>query len=216
MGIMDIFKSKATMPSANWLEEAERRVDFTPDMAWLEQTEFQLLFIYDELMKIHRGYNLFSDASVYLGAAYTVNPHTMWKKSLGEFSQAIALEDQYSWLPHTKIKGELHAVRPYRYIELDKFKLNGYHFTRKRTYVIIPYRERLWHREMQGKHLSDQKVAMVKCWMYVGVPEYWKDLLDNWHPSKSYQLQPVTVYEGRSTFLPKYYYFSRKELDVSS
>ena len=203
------------MPPPEWLEEADRETDFTKDFAWIEQTEFQLLFVYDELMKIHRGYNIFSDASAYIGAAYTANPHTLWKKSLGEFTQAVALEEPNSWLPHTKIKGELHAVRPYRYFELDKFKLNGYHFTRKRTHVIFPYREQLWFREKQGQHLSETKVALVKCWMYVGVPDYWNDMLDNWHPSKPYQLQPVTVYEGRSTFLPKYYFFSKKELDVS-
>jgi hypothetical protein len=217
------------LPS-EWFEEVANLAPFTPDLPFLERHETQLLFICDAMQQGMWNEHLVRDFSTsVLGIGFTRDPFVLWKKSLGKYSDAIPLDVDYDpdnvttpefrknyWdkIPG-RIRGEIRAVRPYRFMELDIDKQNGLHFQRRRVSILVPYRE-VGRRTKAGRMetFSEEKFEIVKMWMYVGIPDYFKDIID-----LGSQYTPTRLYKPASPFLdpkpgPDYYYtFSRKEFD---
>jgi hypothetical protein len=224
---MSWFSKKSDAPSLAWMEEAAKESQFTPDLSQLMKSQFQLLFIYDRMMRGFPDYGKVDTHSVYQATAYTEGKFSMIKRELGgesypvAFDQMIRLKDWeildivmqdtvreiarlHSHVPRPQlVKGQLHAVRPYHFLELDKLMQNGVIFQRKRVKLITPYRKKVGNIVQPGDFTVENSA-----WMYIGVPDYWRPLLTQ--PS---QYSKVQVFQSRKEFLDPYYYFSKLEIN---
>lgn len=177
---------------------AERKAQYTPDIWRLEQNEWQLLFVYDTFMERHENHaiiqeHIYQNKPLYSG--FTADDHWgLWKKKLGKDSFPIPLINKYrnpnAFLRHNavgRIKGELVAVRPYMFIDLDKHYKNKYEFNRYRSTIWVPYRKKVLTN--LGVMVTPETTQTVRAWMYVGVPSFWDQQLDGglfFEPVKSF------------------------------
>lgn len=224
-----LFKRKYT--DLLYLKERARALtEYTPDRAVLEGFQFQLLFVYDETQRGHYEAEKLGNEWVWGATAYTANRYALWKKKLGLRTQAIALSPSihdtfHGWAnqkgaPAARIQGELLVVTPNTIFGLDKYKENMVVFRRIRVHLIVPYREEIWLKEKNAvEHLtgttfprslyySEEKVVEVKAWMYVGMQEYWSDLLDG-----GYLFAPVKIYAPKKKELGIYSQFTKLEYE---
>lgn len=79
---------------------------------------------------------------------------------------------------YAPVKGEVLAVLSTKFAKtLDKLKENGKVFIRKRIPVIISGTKEFTDHKNKAK-IREHYQEKIKCWMYVGVPDYWNDLID--------------------------------------
>ena len=196
------------MPSPDWIADHPKE-KFTFDLWKLENRQFQLLFVYDQMMKHHRMYDpMLSEHSFPIATAFTASRNfSLWKKKLGQGSFPIPLLIPYTRVPRARIKGELHSVLSYRFSDLDNYKSNGVEFRRKRVKLLVPY-----VRQERGVGVNDEVfVQKVEAWMYYGRYTYWKEHID-----AGYMFKPVSRYEPRmreadGIKMGGYYSFTPKE-----
>jgi len=199
--MFSIFRSNTT-PNESWFEEADRKVDYTPDLVNLEQFENQRIFVYDEMMRGHRKDHLLQGS--FKCMAFTTDRFTLWKKKLGDYSFPIASRVQYSSTPFTRIKGEVHLIAPRSFLDLDTHKENGYTFRRKRIKVDIPYTVRKWE---NGNTIDEKSSIQVEAWMYIGINRYWAEQYDG-----GYFFEPVRSFPPKNLDTKReYYYFTKME-----
>lgn len=212
---------------ARWLTDQSR---YSPDLGYLEQSEFQLLFSCDDTRVGYERYSLVSD-SVTLGTAYTQETFSYWLQEFqtkdGVERIPIPMRQQNApsiryFPPALKVKGELIAVRPYQFQGLDDYKRNREQFRRQRVNVLVPYRTRVDEHgaalhgievpeALRGKgHIFDlpEKVHVIRAWMYVGIPGYWDNLFDAGFRG----FKTVNYYESRRAWLKEYYDFPKHPL----
>lgn len=199
------------------LSEASKH---SPDLGWLEQFEFQLLFCPDETQRSLPAHPLIED-SAFICHGFSRNLYNYWEQRVGVERLPIPMPGTPTltryFPPPLRLKGELHAVKPYQFRELDNYKENRYKFLRKRVKVLVPYRPilrrnvdtmgRKLPRALQGDKiiLGTEHVYELKAWMYVGNPKYWDDLLDaGWNGFKI-----VSHYPSRRGWLKEYYSYSK-------
>lgn len=192
----------------------------SPDLSILEQYEFQLLFSPDRTQRGCSEYPLIQD-SAFVCYAYTLRRFNYYLQRDG---LPIPLESDPNrpavgnkFPPPLKVKGELHAIRPYQFRELDNFKDNLVSFRRQRVRLLIPHRPvyKLPQRYANGKPIplitdqfaiGEERIGRpIEAWMYVGVADYWKDVLDG-----GYLFEPVSYYEDKRRWLQQYYSLKRE------
>lgn len=182
-----------------FLDRHAMRRRFSPDLHVLEERDFQLFFITDEMKRKEHKHSIMNAGSAFLATAYTKSEYQFIQRSVEvEKPIAIAFEDKRTHAekqgpimdfaeylrsyPYGKLRGELHAVRPYQINALDKYKQNTVEFIRKRTTVVVPYQEEFEQRcRDTGEKLTfitGQQVYLIQAWMYVGVPDFWEPMLD--------------------------------------
>lgn len=215
-------------PSSNgidpkWLEQARDQTLFTPDMWKLQQHRTQLLFVCDDMMEGRRNFGLIKEHAVNVSGAFTTGRFRMWKKDLGKESFLIPIETTpEDSMPicaahPARIKGQVYAVVPARYSELDTHMLNGVQYLRRKVRIEIPYRmiQKVADRnslDEETQKFSREVVittpvcsAFMSVWMYVGISSYWDDQIDNYHFS------PVKTYQPKTGWKDAYYYYSIME-----
>lgn len=209
----------------------------TPDLSVLEQYEYQLLFVYDEMQKDHRVHSMIKEHSLHqssLASCYTVPLFTMWKKNLGLASFPIPLDARgqdiyHSWFENeddpkpkiegeiaakffaraARIKGELYAVRPYQIHEIDKYKQNREHFLRRRVKLILPYKQVVWTRERPEGY---QKCIVVSPLRQTEVWAHMYVGVDKfWREELDHRFTPVRTFVPKTRWLGRYYDFSKLE-----
>lgn len=190
----------------------------SPDLGELEQFEFILLFTPDRAQRGCSEYPMIED-SVYLGYGYTMENFNYWLQRDGLPIPLLTTDTARSqWLPPPiKIKGEIHAIRPYQIRELDNFRDNLVSFRRERLTIQVPQRPvyRLPERYFNGKPLPFQQanqlavgrevVHRLDVFMYIGVHDYWDELLDG-----GYNFKPVDHYKDDRPWLQEYYSLKRE------
>lgn len=201
----------------DWLCESVRH---SPDLGKLEQYEFQLLFSPDETQRGYSQYSLIED-SVFMCHAFTQKLYNYWQQRDGQLIplEASAPAAVKYFPPSLRIKGELHAIRPYQFRQLDIYKGNTVQYTRKRVKLLIPYRKVIVNdyydedgkelpRCLQGKKgvHGPEQIHVVRAWMYVGRDEYWDPLLDAYHFRK------VQHHTSRREWLKEYYSYPKREI----
>lgn len=232
MGMLNYLRKKVHLPGFHSivlpsLEEAKwmtNRVQFTPDMGYLEQTQFQLLFVPDVLRSGYSHYD--KGEGTVLCCGYTEKSFAYWCQQVGDERTGIPIrQDQDSPLrympPALKIRGELQAVLSSRFDVIDTHMRNTQIFRRQRMNILVPYRIRTKNTDdlgndlpkpLQGKdYIVDgpKRVHIVRAWMYVGIPEYWNDLLDAGFRG----FKTVNNYESRfSPWLKRYYDFPKSPI----
>lgn len=194
------------LPPKAWFDYARMSASRTPDIAKLEEYEFQLLFACDETQIGHNKYDLIKDGCV-VCPGFTQSSFNYWDSET-PFIPAVPLKSTSTYNitgfpPNAKIKGQLHAIRPYQFISLDNYKENGVQFQRERVKLIVPYRAVKWLRdpavapldmepitiEQGNPYIADgnvpsiyttkEMVVIIRAWMYIGIPEYWDKLITN-------------------------------------
>jgi len=124
--------------------------------------------------------------------------------------------------PHTRVQGEIYAIETQQMIALDKHYQNTLEFKRKRVPLLIPYRilnkiegsgtpgiQSFINEQFDIKQqvvTTENKVKMVRAWMYIGLPEFWTS-------QSNHLFSPVQVYTPRLGWLGDYYSFTRAEYD---
>ena len=214
---------------ARWLTDQSR---YSPDLGYLEQSEFQLLFSPDDTRLGYSRYSLIED-SVVLGTAYSQETFSYWMQEVQAKDTVdripIPMRQQGTptiryFPPALKVKGELHAVRPWQFKGLDDYKRNREQFRRQRVNVLVPYRMRVDEHgadlhgievpaALRGKgHVFDlpEKVYVIRAWMYVGLPDYWDNLFDAGFRG----FKTVNHYESKRPWLKGYYDFPKHSLEV--
>jgi len=122
--------------------------------------------------------------------------------------------------PPLKIRGEIHAIQPYQFRELDNLKDNGVQFVRQRVKLLVPHRPvyKIPERYSNGKpiplmtdqfSLGEERVTPITAWMYIGVPEYWDELMDAGY-NAAHLFTTVEHYKDRRPWLQEYYSMKRE------
>lgn len=236
--VKKLFSPSIVLPSPDWVHEANQRTQFTPDIAFLEAYELQPVFVVEEFQSMFKRFGMLKEGLVHsLGHAFTEEKFLMWKKPLGLESYPVpivATEQNTSivpWYPKPlPIKGELYAIRPYTFMELDKHKANGVQFVRRRVkihrplraVVRLPVEKGLEHisrteRLLRYEHvapkvaLSDEFIHKYTAWMYVGRDEYWADQYGE--SAYDSRLKIVKTFEpNRDGLIKRYSQFTRYEI----
>lgn len=178
-------KEAVVLPeAAEWLKQCQ----FTPDIWQLEQFQWKLFFVPDDLKTGMKNHGLIEDA-IYGSAplhptCFTSQKFTFWKKDLGKESFPIPMTYDYepsNWLRvrpvPARIKGELYAIRGNRFILLDNHRQNGLQFRRVLTDILLPYREVSYSKAQPNPSISDDRIYTIPAQMYIGIPEYWDDMI---------------------------------------
>lgn len=223
-----------SVAEARWITDSVR---YSPDLGYLEQFQYQLLFVTDELRHKHPHNALLEDSPLLCGA-YTEKTYAFWMQEFpiigtGETElRGIPLrqdgDPSLSWMaPSLRIKGELYAVPPRYFQKIDEYKKNTEVFRRQRINVLVPYKVfqqdnghdqfgRPLPAPLQGADVKGKRTFVfqgthpIRCWMYVGIPEYWNDL-----PLADFRgFKTVNNYESRrkNSWLTRYYDFPRPSI----
>ena len=192
--------SKPTLEFNIW---AKSETKYTPDILFLEQYDFQLIFVYDEFRRNHRhNQKLGLD---FICNAFTKDYFSLWKKKLGRETSAIMLESRFNTVPSYPVQGEIYKIRPQQFLELDTMKENGVCFYRKRITLDVPYRTVKWTKE-RGVFTTEEELQRIKAWTYIGIPDYWNPIIDG-----GYSFGIVNHYSSKKPWVNSYYSFTPKE-----
>jgi len=221
------------------LQQVYEDYQWTPDARILETKIGWNVFIYNEFMQgrsEHRDF-IKPGTAIYRGAAFTAHSKwVMWKRELGDLSFPIAMSDASGlvpanpWItssrlvkdlkpsqkqtnPYARIKGEVYLVHTKQIFELDRVLENGVQFKRIRANIVIPFR----YKNLKTGQMTSEQIKQHRVWMYVGVPEYWSNLLDTGITTSVVRTfeQPATR-AHREFVMGNYYYYSALEEDVNS
>lgn len=189
--VKDYFRKDEVAIANEW----HRQCSFTPDIWKLEQSMYQLIFIPDDMMRGKHNNHLIADAgrdgeTPVHPACFTLERFTFWKKDLGVESYGIPLPKEHeptNWLrvrpTPAKIKGQLYAILSPRIKKLDIHRQNGVQFIRKRQMITLPFKYVKYNTassaEIGSKFpvISTEYIRSVEAWMYIGIPEYWDNLI---------------------------------------
>lgn len=198
---------------------------FTPDIATLELSQYQLLFVCDDLMRAGRNYKLISDSSATVARGFTRLGYNFYRRAIynpitKEIDETAVVMAAKQWnnrydFSCLRIKGEVHSVETDAFIKLDTHYQNGVQFRRKRVQILYPTRQhgQVVNKSTDGKPLPytlqgrkhfllPERVDPIWAWMYIGISAYWNDLLDG-----GFAFEPVRILEPKEDrdWLIKYY-----------
>lgn len=184
----------------------------TPDITQLQQQEYKLLFVCDDMMQAHNNYKLI-ESGKRVGRGFTQRP---FEYRIGRHTgKGLPFQDSDG----LKVKGELHAVKTDTIPTLDNHYDNGVQFARVRVNILVTDRD---HRLMDigseafvqqlppgmirtvpelglRHYLSNQMVCVIRADMYVAIKQYWLR-----EPNDFPKLQPQFPKEPL-VWLPRYY-----------
>lgn len=217
------------------LKKEEERLKRTPDLSLLERKEFQEVFIPDEIQQGLHRHDIIAGHCEFRGTGFTAHTFAVCKKN-GPLPEAIPLintgetDSLRRWkVPLGRIQGQLFAVRPYRIPDLDEYKDNLTAFMRVRIPIIMPHKKVTWFKDlyktMQEKHVdidtffrqnprkpgeltSKTIYSRVKAWMYIGVPSFWNQIIDN-----GFEYSFLKTITPRKNPLGEYFKFSRLDYE---
>jgi hypothetical protein len=214
-----LFGAPPKFPTPDECRQLSESVLRSPDLGVLEESEFQLLFCPDRTQRGCSEYSLIEE-SIFCNYAYTEECFNYWQQRDGLPIPLMATDQrQWQWVPPSlKIKGEIHAVRSHQFKHLDNYKDNLVSFRRERLTFLVPNRPlfRLPERYNEngipiplvpGQYgVGKETVHRVQAWMYIGVHDYWDDLLDG-----GYNFKPVVHYKDERPWLKEYYSLPREK-----
>jgi hypothetical protein len=160
-------------------------LEYTPDLAYLQQFERQFLFVPDNMMTGHIDHDRLYHEELIYPTAFTRDAFSMVYKPLGIESYPIALEvsakaeDKKGWADpnrltvrdkQARIRGQVWSIFPDLFKVLDKVRENGVVFDRKRVVVDIPLR-----RTQEGSTVYRVSNTDTQWWMKRDgeTKEYW-------------------------------------------
>lgn len=220
--------SVSLAPARNSVSSELDATKFTPDIAILEEYEWQLYFATDETKKDHLKHSLVGAESEYKFPGFTQQGYNYWDHQAPFLPpipmKATSPENLLPFFPPVaKIKGEVYAIRPQRFLELDRYKQNTVEYQRERVRLIVPYRKVLWLKDHNldpafgvqevfarsryaGSSIktSEERVAIIRAWMYIGKPEFWDPLIS------AYDYTSVETFHAKNRRWCDIYYSIRR------
>lgn len=216
-----------TYPGPDWVREVDEESQYTPDQWLLDESAWQLLFVYNTFQRGHVDHEWFIDPDGCQGPirrclAFTQNSNfTMVKKNMSRESFPIALvpTTELTSLETGHIQGEIYKVRPSQFNVLDTWHRNTVEFIRIRVNLTVPYR-RLTRRltpnavdnasMLVSSSVLTRGFKSVRAWMYLGIAGFWNPLID-----AGYLYSPVKKYPHVSKHIGDCFYYSSSEnIDV--
>lgn len=132
----------------------------TPDIAYLNQREHQLVFIYDGMQSHLPDYEKIEAYAKQCWPAFTEAPFSLWHKMeddsviplpyMQEFKRVQTEREFEHFDAHAPIRGQLMRMRTSRLIKLDEDKYNGVQFNRVKVDLSVPYQVFLNTRDRDG------------------------------------------------------------------
>lgn len=195
---------------------------FTPDIATLELSLLQRVFVCDDLMLAGKNHKLIRDHSTRICRVFTRRSYNFYQKRTDQTPvvlPAIQVNSRYDF-SSLKIKGEVYSVESSAIPKLDTHYQNGVQYKRVRAQLLYPTSQhgQVVNRDERGKPLPPalqgykhfllpERVDPIEAWMYIGIPEYWKDLIDG-----GYFFEPARIAEPKKErpWLLKYYHFQNR------
>src|SRR4029077_16894524 len=167
------------LPSDEWKQRLREAMVYTPDAVQLEQTEYQNLFVCDDLMIGHTDHWMLRDAERQ-SAGFTKHnfvfymrnrvlplgiPLQAWERGYYRDSDLHGGGTRTARVPGNTlapIRGEIYAVPSTLFANsLDKFKMNGTMFIRRRVPIVVRgFQE--WNRPNGLQREPFQRI--VECW----------------------------------------------------
>lgn len=213
-----------------FIKDCETEYSYTPDWSILEQSEYQPVFIYCNMM--HGGaqhpvldglYKSASEDGLSINPyVYTKTRYEVWQTNQGRESVPVALTSRrsaISFLTGTlqtlsrpaPIKGRLFFVRSSVIKDLDKAKQNGVIFRRRKVPILLPYMLQVvdpvegYRQYTTGHSLTSEQVYEQWAWMYLGRHKHWDELLDGGYTTIPCELRSHILKQrkGVSYFRPK-------------
>jgi len=210
-------KAGYNLPDKAWFQWMAEQTKYTPDIAKLEQYAFQLYFACDETQEGQSQYKLIEDGA-YVCPAFTQSsfnywqPNIPWEPPIPMLSKEI-IKPLPFYPDIAKIKGQVYAIRPKCFLELDKYKLNGVKYQRNRVRLLVPYRSLKFIKDLSNipddiefvspeGHVgrSVEKIVVIRAWMYTGIPEYWDKLIS------AFDYGSVQTYQSKNRAWCRTYY----------
>lgn len=198
------------------------RTKYTPDIAVLEQKQHWLLFVCDNHMTSGKNHEVIAHhrhPTQKRVRGFTADHFTFFQKrtdGTGIPMPADRPDNRFTYSA-LKIKGEVHAVTPECIRRLDEHYQNGVQFKRVRVKILYPQTPHgmLVNKDVRGKPLPPalqgakhfllpERVDPITCYMYVGMRDYWTDLLDG---GFAFEPVPIRYPEKDRNWLPKYYHY---------
>ena len=162
----------------------------TKDWAFLEDTDYRVVFLYCDLMRGGKHHNLIEPIiRTKNDQGLSINPYAFSKERYevfqtkdGHNSYPVALPSKAPIISAVsgqrnargKVKGWLYFVRSESMYVLDNHKQNSVKFRRKLVDIQIPYR--IFWPNVLGCNPTDEDAHTIQAWMYVGVPEFWGEV----------------------------------------
>lgn len=217
-----------SMPSREEVYAELSRTKFTPDLALLEEYEWQAVFVTDELKKKFLKHELLGEDKRYLFPAFTQKNYHYWE-SASPLEGAIPFEVSQlrnpivGWPPIAKIKGEVYLIRPQRFLDIDTYKQNTVQYVRDRIRLVVPFRRIQWVKDRYGPEVAeffrnpdqfhnnktfttDEHTYIVRAWFYSGRPEYWDPIIT------AYDYGHVETFHSKNRRWADTYYAIRRPL----
>lgn len=226
-----------TLPPPEFYYQQQEASKFTPDIAKLEQYDWQLFFAPDELKRDHMMHRkLFVDQGLshFQFTAFTQASYHFWDPpEVWDSPVPLKVEGFQNPLPFfppiAKIRGEVHLIRPQLFhLELDRYRQNTVEYRRERIRLIVPYRkveflrdhnldpafgvqEAFARSEYTGSSIktSEETTCIIRAWMYIGVPEYWDPLINGFDYN-----HVETFHSNKRRWCQEYYNIRRPNLPL--
>lgn len=220
------------IPSLQYLQSTPIQTH-TPDIAYLNQREHQLVFIYDGMQTRLPEFDKIESYTSAAWPAFTEAPFSLWHRREDDSVIPLPYLNEFKRLV-APIKGQLMRMRTSRMIKLDEDKFNGVQFERVKVDLSVPYQCFINTRDRDGlrylfnktdeikhgyrppthHHENDESFVIVtryspvRAWMYLGVSNHWKDQLDG-----GFAFNPVTRFKPNNKLLNPYYHFTIQDYD---
>ena len=143
-----------------------------------------------------------------LGTVFTKDKFALVKRTIGYDSYPIPMVESPFSAPELSVRGELRLIPTDKLIELDTERKNGVKFQRRIVTVTMPYRRRT-----KSRLNIDLQFHNYKCWMYVGVQDFWASIFND--HQNFHMFDAVARCTPNKQELKEYYYFSKSEYDDS-
>lgn len=213
------YNTNMVHPVLALLQTEMRRFHRTPDLSFLERKEFQLVFIPDEMQLGFPQHEIIAGHCHQRGAGFTA--HLFTAGHTRNPIRFVPLIKTFSTSPLGRIHGQLFAVRPYRFPDMDEYKQNRTQFMRIRVPIIFPFREKskpdpnlldstALFGQSEPQVLSETKYVKVRAWMYIGMPQFWNDIISDYSFKFSNLITPRVMKLG------EYFRFSKLDYGDSS
>lgn len=150
------------------LEQLSRRWnERTPDYPERKLEGYVPVFVYGSLREGFMNHHILKGMP-FLGRAHTtIEKFEMREASGGAFPVVFEREPKIKKKRNPvvgKIYGEVYVVDPKTLCTLDRLENNGRMYQRSLQYVFL---------QQQRLRMNSTISPSIKCWMYLGVPEFW-------------------------------------------
>lgn len=163
----------------------ERKNRWTPDYLKLKLEKYIPVFVYGTLKAGMPRHGVLEE-TVALGDGYTSTAgYQMVKSTRGDFP--VVLGQNTVGVLGQRILGEVYLVSPKHMLNLDKIEDNNTMYKREARYVYLL--------DQTMKTANGVIRPSIKCWIYLGVHDFWKNQDTETMKSKEVDGGKMRVYE---------------------